>query len=299
LKSARIIFVPGMKPKPRPEEHRRELCRVLEASVRRVRPAAAASFASGCPQLSLVPWTYRFYGSHRDVALDRVGIDRLLAEPKPDAEEVAAIESLERRFARAWHLLGDSLPWLGALIARPEMRTTMQEVRRYRSDRGGVGTAVRAMLKDALIKAWSDAERVLLIGHSMGSVIAYDALWELSRQGPDGRVDLFVTLGSPLATRFIRRGLSGSGLRGRERYPTNIRRWSNFTARGEMTALRPALRPVFRKMQELGVVEALEDHTGLYNHYHGAAGINVHEAYGYLAHPLVAECIGRWLEEAA
>jgi hypothetical protein len=108
-------------------------------------------------------------------------------------------------------------------------------------------------------------------------------------------VDLFMTLGSPLATRFIRKSLRGVDREGPERFPGNIRRWVNFTAKGELMALRPQLRPHFAPMIDLDLVEDIEDHTELYNHFRGDIGLNVHKSYGYLAHRLVAERIGDWL----
>jgi hypothetical protein len=131
----------------------------------------------------------------------------------------------------------------------------------------------------------------------LGSVIAYDTLWELSHapQPSTGRVDTFITLGSPLATHFIRRALHGATARGRARYPTNVRHWSNFSAQGDVTALHPRLTPFFREMRELGLIESMDDHVGLENHYRGSVGLNVHEIYGYLANPQVATAIGDWL----
>ena len=77
----------------------------------------------------------------------------------------------------------------------------------------------------------------MLVGHSFGSVIAYDTLWEMSRGESGGRVDLFVTMGSPLTMRYIRHHLHGRHLQGADRYPTCIRRWVNLAAVGEVTAL--------------------------------------------------------------
>ena len=98
-------------------------------------------------------------------------------------------------------------------------------------------------MRSALLEAWSAGEQVLLIGHSLGSVIAYDTLWELSRgeRHENGRVSLFMTLGSPLASPMILRGVQGARLSGRERYPEIVDRWQNFSARGEITALHPTV----------------------------------------------------------
>jgi len=297
LSSTKIIFVPGMKPKPPADVHKRELCRSLSAGLERVRPQAARTFIANPQCLTIVSWTYRFYGSYRDIALDLPGIDRIIQQPEPLPEDIAEIDSLARRLERWLRVLGDALPAFGRLIAKPEMRLKISEARRYLHDRRGVATAIRAMLKAPLLAAWEAGERVLLIGHSLGSVIAYDTLWELSHETQQsGRVDLFMTLGSPLASRSIHKGLRGITRQGRERYPSNIRRWANFSARGELTALHPQLSPFFQEMLELGLVESLEDHAGFYNHFRGDIGLNVHKSYGYLAHAVVAEAIADWLE---
>jgi len=297
MKTARrIIFVPGMKPKPPPEIHAHELCRCLTAGLAWARPEAARTFTARSSCLTLVPWTYRFYGSYRDIALDRPGIDAILHEPEPSDEDLAQIESIARKIRRWMHLLGDAMPRFSRIIARPEMRLTMTEARRYLHDADGVATEIRAMLKAALRQAWEAGEDVLLIGHSLGSVIAYDTLWELSHEDRDAeRVDLFLSLGSPLASRLIRENLRGVTRAGAERYPANIRRWKNFAARGELTALRPRLEPYFGEMVELGVLESLEDRIDLYNHFRGDIGLNVHKSYGYLVNDAVADTIGEWL----
>jgi hypothetical protein len=289
-----------MKPKPPADVHKRELCRALTAGLGRARADAAREFVADPQCLTLVSWTHRFYGTYRDIALDLPGIDRILREPEPTPQDIAEIDSRARWLARLLHIAGDASPVFGRLIAKPQMRLTLREARRYLHNRRGIATEVRALLEAPLIAAWEAGERVLLIGHSLGSVIAYDTLWELSheagREGTRGaRVDLFMTLGSPLATRSILKGLRGRGRKGRERYPTNIRRWANFAARGEMTALHPELTPEFGAMVELGLLESLEDHTGFYNHFRGDIGLNVHKSYGYLAHPLVAGAIADWL----
>jgi len=285
-----------MKPKPPPEIHIHELCRCLTSGLAWVRPEAARLFRADDACLTLIPWTYRFYGSYRDIALDRPGIDHVLQQPEPSADDLKEIDSLERKIRRYAHLVGDALPLVGRLIARPEMRLTMAEARRYLFDTGGVATEVRGMLKGPLLEAWDAGEQVLLIGHSMGSVIAYDTLWELAHEAHDPRrVDLFMTLGSPLASRLIYESLRGASRTGVERYPTNIRRWENFAARGEMTALRPRLERYFGEMVELGIIASIVDHIGFYNHFRGDIGLNVHKSYGYLVAPQVAGAIAEWL----
>ena len=196
MTARRIIFVPGMKPKPPPEIHIREICRCLTSGLAWARPEAARKFTAQSSCLTLVPWTYRFYGSYRDIALDRPGIDAILHEPEPSDEDLAEIESLARKVRRWMHLLGDSLPIFSRIIARPEMRLTMREARRYLNDIGGIATEIRAMLRAPLREAWKAGEEVLLIGHSLGSVIV---------RRISGRAMIRLNIGSASPSRCIQR----------------------------------------------------------------------------------------------
>jgi hypothetical protein len=293
---ARIVYVTGMKPKPPPAAHRQELLRVLAAGLGRVDPKAAAWLLARPENFTLVSWTSLLYESiERDLALDLPGIERLLANPDPSPGDRREIDAVGRRLKRLWHLLGDSFPVLTSLVAAPALKVTLAEVRRYLHDRGGVSTRIRALLRRELLEAWNNGERVALIGHSLGSVIAYDTLWELSSAAPGKRVDLFMSLGSPLATRFIRKALKGAELEGRERYPGNIERWVNVAARGELVALHRRIAPFFGDMVRLGLVRSIEDHADLYNHFRGVVGLDVHKSYGYLVDRFVAGRIAEWL----
>ena len=244
-----------------------------------------------------MPWTYLFYCQHADIDLDRPGLNALLQNPEPSLADIDEIDSVARKIARLFHILGDAAPRFGRLIAKPSMRLTMAEARRYFLNRRGITSQIRTMLKEPLQEAWRAGERIVLIGHSMGSVIAYDTLWELSHDDQhSGRIDLFMTLGSPLGSRFINKRLRGRSSHGPHRYPTNIRRWENFSARAEMTALHPELRPYFDEMLDLGILESLTDHSDFYNHFRGDLGLNVHKSYGYLTHSEVAGCLAAWID---
>jgi hypothetical protein len=294
---ARIVFVPGLSPKPPPEVYRAQLLRVLVAALQRVRPRAASALIARPEAFVLVAWTHFFYGTDRDIALDRDGIDRLLTQA-PNEEDRREIASWSRRLDIFARIVGDAVPFF-ARLANSMIRAQLDDVRRYQRDTDGIGTRIRGLVRAALESAWAAGARVLLIGHSLGSVICYDMLWEISREpGADRRVDLFMTLGSPLATHVISRGLRGAGLRGADAYPRNIARWVNLTARADTTALHPRLAPRFREMLELGLVESIEDYGELENCFRGAYGLNTHEAYGYLFQRTLAEIVGEFIERA-
>lgn len=294
---ARIIFVPGLNPKPPPDIYRPQLERVLLAGLRRVRPRAAAWLAEHDDVFALVAWTYLFYGAHRDISVDLPGIERLLEQTGPTAEDLRELGSWSRRWVRWSHLVGDAWPLLGRRLAPPNTRRLMHEANRYLKNRDGVGATVRGVLRSTLEAAWRDGDRVLLIGHSLGSVVAYDTLWELTHvHRSSGEVSLLITLGSPLATRFVQRSLQGAREQGARRYPHNVRRWVNLAARGDTTALHPRLKPLYREMLDLALVDAIEDVLDFDNYFRGSLGLNAHEAYGYFAQPILAELIGDWLE---
>jgi len=300
LTAPRIIFVPGLNPKPRPELYHGQLTRVLTAGLARSRPDAAAWLTANSDAFRLIAWTYSFYRTYSDVAVDMPGVERLLTEPPSSTEPLSELQALPGTLKRWSFVIGDTWPLLGRWLAPAATRRLMHEANRYLKNRNGIGTASRAMLRAELDSAWAAGAPFLLIGHSLGSVIAYDTLWELSRErGPTPRIDLFVTMGSPLATHFIQRKVCGSREHGAARYPANIRRWVNFTARGDTTALRPRLKPIFAQMLTLGLVETLDDVNDFHNTFRGDRGLNEHDAYGYLSQPQVGAVVGEWLEKNA
>ena len=297
MTDARVIFVPGLAPKPAADVYRAQLFRVLLAALQRARPRAASILAAQPDAFVLVAWTHFFYPADRDISLDLAGIDRLLTQ-EATTEDRREIASWSRRLDFLVRTAGDAVPLL-ARLANSAIRAQLRDVSRYQRDSDGIGTRIRALVREALESAWAAGARVLLIGHSLGSVICYDTLWDLSRErGASPRVDLFMTLGSPLATHVIRRRLRGTNERGADAYPRNIARWVNFTARADTTALHPRLEPRFREMLDLGLVESIEDHVDLTNCFRGASGLNTHEAYGYLFQRTLAEIVGEFIERA-
>jgi len=148
------------------------------------------------------------------------------------------------------------------------------------------------MVAEALQSAWDRGSPVILVGHSFGSVIAWDTLWELSRlEGNPGNVDLFLTMGSPLTMQYIRGQLKGARQSRAERYPENISRWINVAAVGEVTALGRKMSNLFGDMVTLGLTESISDNLETVNQFHGPFGLNPHKCYGYMASQEVAQIL--------
>ncbi len=265
--------------------------------LRRHGVAESAALSSLDSAFHLYPWTEAVYGEYRDIGRDQAGIEALLAAPDPSAEQRAAIDAFSRRLVHMTHRIGDRIPALGRAFADPRQRILLREARDYLRDRLGVGKTTRDGFGELLANVWSAERPLIVVGHSLGSVIAYDTLWELSRTSQI-RVARFMTLGSPLGTRFVRRLIRGATESGEKRYPTNIDRWTNIAARGELTALYPRLRRQYGEMLSLGLLESFDDHVGVYNYFFGEHGLNVHSEYAYLVRPQFAEALGEDIRRA-
>ena len=289
-----IIYVPGLLPKPEPEKHREALFRCLLAGLRRVDRPVADAIEGTAGGFDLIAWTYDFYTAHRDFELDRAAVDAVIEQAEASREDIQEASSWLRRLNRWIYTLGDRLPFLIPHLASERMELHLRDLRRYEHNDNGISDHVRRLLKVPLLAAAGGAHPVLLIGHSMGSVIAYDVLWELSHSHANPvAVDLFLTMGSPLGQRFMQRKIRGHDKSGRERYPGNIRRWRNLTAVGDLTAINPYLAKSFREMLEAGLVEAIEDEV-LLNYFRLNGELNVHAEYGYLANQKTALTVAKW-----
>ncbi|MER7484298.1 hypothetical protein ABTX60_42960 [Streptomyces sp. NPDC126510] len=89
------------------------------------------------------------------------------------------------------------------------------------------------------------AETVAIIGHSLGSVVAFQAAHRLTRELP-----LLITLGSPLGLRT----LVYDRLPEDKEVPAKVRRWVNLAARDDLVAAVLDLRELFKDPR--GVLES-------------------------------------------
>lgn len=289
-----ILYIPGLLPKPKAATHRDALLRCLLAGVRRIDGDVARTIEAKDHRFDIVSWTYNFYGVHRNFAIDANAVDAVIAQQQPTQQDIDEASSWRRRLARRIFLLGDLLPLLIPHIANERLELHLRDLRRYARNRNGIAEHVRQMLK-TLLRAAAEARRpVLLLAHSMGSVIAYDALWQMSHSDGDKlRIDLLLTMGSPLGQRYIQRRLQGHRESGSRRYPGNIRRWINLTAVGDLTAIDPVLSDDFAAMIDLGLVDGIDDRE-LHNYFRLAGKLNVHAEYGYLVNAETAKIVTEW-----
>jgi len=294
----KIIFVPGKNPKPPAKAHREQLLRCLLHGVRSIDPQAAGDIEEQ-DSFSTVAWSHLMYDSQRDISEDIPWIDRLLAQQTHSDDDVRDARPARYRLAKTMYVLGDHVHWLIPLIPDPRVKVSIRETEIYFRNHGNLGCRIRDLQKHPLRSAAANNDRVLLIGHSMGSIIAYDALWELDHlEGYKQCVDCLLTIGSPLGMNYVQRRLIGHSQKGNSIYPGNVGRWINIASRGDLVALDPSLADDFDGMTSENHTSSITDmNKDVYNYYRDSKGINVHKSYGYLVNPHVARVIVDWWNE--
>lgn len=291
--------MPGKNPKPPAAQHRQQLFRSLLEGVRRIEPEIAADIESA-DSFTLIAWNHTFYGKDTAIKSLMPWIDLLLQQHTyPDAD-LRQARRIKYRLARFLYQLGDRLHWIIPFLPDKRIKASIQDTSRYFSNKDDIACRVREFQKAALREASANQDKVLLIGHSMGSIIAYDALWELCHlENYQHCVDTLLTIGSPLGMNYVQNFLRGHKEKKSRSYPGNIRHWVNIASRGDLVALDPSLEDDFNDMITAQLISSITDHhQGVFNHYRDSKGLNVHKSYGYLVNPVVARTIANWWRSA-
>lgn len=294
-----IIFVPGMNPKPEPEHHWKMLWRSMLEGIRRSEPELLEDISWHPECFLLASWNYIYYHRYRDFSIDIPWVDALIHKHGPTPQDIRQTIIWQRRFAKFMFGIADRFPFLIPILPRI-IRDIASDVHRYFRNDNNVACDIREVVKQQLRPLLANNSKVLLIGHSLGSVIAYDVLWELSHiERLPGKVDLFLTLGSPLGMHYVQRRLMGADQKAEKMFPANIRRWVNISSVGDITALDREFRQDFSHMLEFGIIEDIEDHSeSIYNFFRSNKGLNVHRSYGYMVNPAVGYIIADWWRHA-
>lgn len=290
-----IIFVPGKNPKPEPINHLSLLERCLLQGVENIDPAVAQQMRESS-SLRLCAWNHDFYHQYEEISDQAQWLDIMLSKHQANLKDKLASSSLKIKFERLLYLVGGYLPKLAKLFAPAAMKAMEEGTLAYFENHDNVAQKIRDKLKVQLLAAAEAEQRVLLIGHSMGSIIAYDTLLELMHDsGHRKLVDLFLTLGSPLGMDYVQQRLLSYDALDLNSFPDNIKHWKNIAAVGDRVSVENTLADDFAPMLEGNLIETIEDYNhNVTNWFYNDEGYNFHRSYAYLVNPIVAKIIKEW-----
>ncbi|ADD43257.1 hypothetical protein [Stackebrandtia nassauensis] len=161
-----------------------------------------------------------------------------------------------------------------------EERTVWRFIRQFAAEvsyylEGREGFTPRDTIIDATAKAIDKAD--IVIAHSLGTVIAYEALHRHRVAVP-----LLITLGSPLAIPAIVSRLKPPVINGRGRKPPSVKRWINLADCGDYIAI---------PINETDSINAVFDGIDEHNDSIRIGIFRSHGIEGYLRHPVLGRAV--------
>lgn len=158
----------------------------------------------------------------------------------------------------------------------------------------------RRRLRERLCAMFDRGEKVMLVSHGTGTVIAYDVLWELSNDTatyPEYggfKVEQWLTMGSPLGDSTVQKRLLGAKEHDESRFPSNVMFWHNLSAEDDYTCHDTTLADDFKKMMVQKRISAVHDYR-IFNLAVRYGKSNPHSSVGYYVHPRLSKIISDWL----
>ena len=206
-------------------------------------------------------------------------------DPNPDAYRTAEPGAL-KRYDDGWldivknkfrDIGGDTIDlakkWFGMdKIAEEVLARKLPDLSKYYED-ASVRNELRGRLKAAIKN--NRSKRIMVAGHSMGSIVAYDTLRLLGQEDASLAIDHFVTIGSPLGMPHVKYKIAQEGPL--VRTPSIVKQWTNLADRRDPVAIDPQLAGDYKANADGVRVKddlVLNDWGGIH-----------HKSYGYLRTP--------------
>ncbi|HNR40775.1 MAG TPA: hypothetical protein PKL65_00955 [Bacteroidales bacterium] len=287
-----IIGIHGLKNKP-PESLLKEWWKLSM-----IEGLESGNHVSGLPQFQLVIWSDLLYEKPLDIyekdPASPYFIDERYVRAGEDfqAGDHSSRQKINDYLGRQMNriFLNDDLSMNYSFITDAIISRYFTDLELYYSGKRTIGPdrtenygdLIRNRLSNELIKHRKD--RIMLIGHSMGSVIAYDVLTFVV---PDIRIDTFVTMGSPLALPVVM-GKIGEEMKKKGFRRNNIMtppgitgHWYNYSDLLDKVAINYRLSDYYEQNSH-GVKP--EDFLVI-NNYEINGANNPHKIFGYLRTP--------------
>ncbi len=307
MRNRTLIMVHGRGFKPPPE--------ALEALWRRaLRAGLERDAAAALPAFDECTFEFVYYGDEirrvltdagrpYDAALDLADLHNtlaaLVARRKSKDFRRDQYERLPGKTPFKEFLADIGAPALAALrLEHLGAQRFLPELADYWSADGAL-RGVESRLRRTVGTAVERGDDVAIVAHCIGSVLAYDALWSLSRGTPvgsasDAKLSLWLTLGSPLGDEGVKRRLAGAAAPKQSRYPANIVTWLNVAAEDDYVSHDARIANDYAEMLARRLISRIED-ARIYNLAVRYGRSNPHNALGYLIHPRVSRALARWL----
>ncbi len=291
----KILFIPGKNPKPEHRLHQDLLQRSLLEGVRR-HSAQTANEIEQQQAFELCAWNYAFYSEHMDFSEHIPHVEKLLKKQRASVQDKLCAKTWKIRLSRLIYQTGDQFPWLIDFLADEHVKALLEGSMQYFDNHDGRAEEARSILRACLIPYLQGDHKLLIVAHSLGSIIAYDTLYQISQLDRSAKhIDTLLTIGSPLGLKYTQQRLLAYSKTDIEQVPSNIRRWQNVSARGDLVSVDKTLADDFSLMTEAGLLEELTDHSkGVYHWYKSPLGYNFHSSYGYLVGPVTSNIICQW-----
>lgn len=196
-------------------------------------------------------------------------------------------------------------PLLGGLgFSKKLIEKVGIDLAEYWNEESDFAHRVRERVRTAICKLLDEDKQVLLVSHGTGCIVTYDVLWELSHSEKfaeryqSRKIDLWLTMGSPLGDSMVRRRILGAKKKGVKRYPSNIVSWHNVSAEDDFVSHDNTLADDYKDMLKQKQVSCIRDYR-IYNMCIRYGKSNPHSSLGYLIHPRTAQIVSEWLQQGA
>ena len=216
-------------------------------------------------------------------------------DPEPDLYKEAK-EGAIKTYHENWldSVKGTTFDWAGDVIdsmkkhfgmdalADKVLEEKLKDLSRYYEEEN-IRQSLRNLLREAVLE--NKDKRIMLLSHSMGTIIAYDVLRLIGKQFPRLIVDHLVTLGSPLGLPHVKYKIAQES--SLVRTPSIVKKWSNFADKRDPVAIDTKLAGDYEANSSGVKVEddlVANDWSGIH-----------HKSYGYLRTPEVSRVINNFI----
>lgn len=305
-----LLLVHGRDFKPGPEAYMDLSMAAMRAGIERDYPAQVDSFDLLQKHLAwygdLTAEILATHGKTYDAELDlgdrRNALHALRAIPARKRFGIRQYDSLPGKSAIPEFIADVTAPVLGTVgLAMPLVGTIAKDFADYLNPKLDYAGGARERVRKELCALMDRGDRIILVTHGTGSVIAYDVLWQLSNDArftesyAHGKIEVWLTLGSPLGDRNVQKRLLGAKQKTNSRFPSNVIAWHNVAAEDDYTCHDDTMADDYRGMLKQRVVSSVKDYR-VFNLAVRYGRSNPHSSIGYYIHPRTSKILADWMQ---